>query len=57
MNCKICQANLAALTVDRFNSDESKSVGLHERHAVATGELGHRLSVCLKTEENLPDGH
>jgi hypothetical protein len=52
MNCKICQDNLVAFTVERFNSDNPKSVGLHERDAVATWEIGNYLSICLKTEEN-----
>jgi hypothetical protein len=35
--------------VDRFGFDEFKSGGLHEEHAVATG---NHLGICLETEEN-----
>jgi hypothetical protein len=29
-----------------------KSGGLHEKHAVATWNLGNHFSICLKTQEN-----
>jgi len=28
-------------------TNKFKSVGLHEKHVVATGNVGNRLSVCL----------
>ena len=36
-----CTQNMKLVT-DRF-----KSGGLHEKHVVATGNVGNRLSVCL----------
>ena len=36
-----CKQNMKSVTT------EFKSGGLHEKHVVATGSVGNRLSVCL----------
>jgi len=33
-------------------TNKFKSGGLHEKHVVATWNVGNRLSVCLKTQGN-----
>ena len=33
-------------------TNKFKPGGLHEKHVVATWNLGNRLSVCLKTQGN-----
>jgi hypothetical protein len=42
---------LAVFKAKVINFDEFKSGGLHEKHAVATLNLGNHLSIGLKTEE------
>jgi hypothetical protein len=39
-NCIIGKNNFVALTAEGFNFGEFKSSGLHEKHAVATWNLG-----------------
>jgi len=33
-------------------TNKLKSGGLHEKHVVATWNLGNHLSICLKTQEH-----
>jgi hypothetical protein len=40
LNCVIWTDNLVAFIAERFNTEELQSGGLHERHAVAAGNLG-----------------
>ena len=42
---------MAVFKAKVINFDEFKSGGLHEKHAVATLNLGNHLSIGLKTEE------
>ena len=37
-----CKQNMKLVTTTKY-----KSVGLHEKHVVATWNVGNRLSVCL----------
>jgi len=43
-----CKQNMKLVT-DKFRF---KSGGLHEKHVVATWNLGSHLSICLYTQEN-----
>ena len=40
------------LLVDKVVSNKFKSGGLHEKHVVATWNLGNHIRICLYTEEN-----
>jgi len=36
----------------KYGSKKFKSEGIHEKHVVATWNVGNRLSVCLQAQSN-----
>jgi hypothetical protein len=52
LRISVCVYNFGILTARDRNFDEFKSGGLHEKHAVATWNLGTISAFAYKTEEN-----
>jgi hypothetical protein len=55
-----CKINLTDSTARGFNFHECKLGELHEKHVVATGNIGKHISICFvgeeKQENACPDG-
>jgi len=47
-----CNGTALPLQNMKLVTNTFKSGGLHEKHVVATWNLGNHLSICLQTQEN-----